>query len=148
MRWSNNLGDISFFVWVLCSSHLLVQIMLAFAPVCAVPVTGARHRATSRRPTVSASLVSPAAAARERLLELIRPSSKGGDVGKALQELMNVAPEPGVAPGWESVMSGRWGLRHTTEPPLARLLELGETKSYQLFRVGDVVEVRVCETLM
>lgn len=117
--------------------------MQAFSLPSTVQVTHVRYRGiTARRRPVFASLASPVAAARARLLNAISGTSKDGGVAKALQELIDVAPEAEVTDGWDSAVTGRWGLRYTTEPPLARLLELGETKSYQLFRGnGGVVEV-------
>lgn len=116
--------------------------MLSFASPCTVHAVRVRNReAVQKRRVNIACLTPPVTAARARLLDAISKSSKGAKVGEALQELIEITQQPKVKKGWDSAVTGRWGLRHTTEPPLERLLELGETKSYQLFRGdGGVVE--------
>lgn len=98
-----------------------------------------------------ACVVAHATVARARLVELLSAErdAESSAVDTATSELLAAAPSTVVAPGWESAVGGRWGLRYTTEPPLLAMLERGffplgsAAQSYQLFRVGGVVEVRV-----
>lgn len=125
---------------------------IAFAaPVCLRPhlIRENRTRKSTSR-SITLCLESASSSARTRLLELVGAAYtlRSDAADQVLSRLMDTAPPSTGGPGWESSVDGRWGLRYSTEPPLASLLEdgipvLGKGKrSYQLFRDGGgLVEV-------